>query len=76
MGSRSGRVLDCSTGSLADHSDLEIILGHDPSNDEHKSMIKKVNGELVRAKGLGPYKKLMKGPTIFRTKPMLGKVED
>ena len=51
-----------------------------PSNasasDEHKSMIKKVNGELVRAKGLGPYKKLMKGPTIFRTKPMLGKVED
>ena len=34
MGSRSGRVLDSSTGSLADHSDLEMILGHDPSNDE------------------------------------------
>ena len=34
MGSRSGRVLDSSTGSLADHSDLEIILGHDPGNDE------------------------------------------
>ena len=27
-------MLDSSTGSLADHSDLEMILGHDPSNDE------------------------------------------
>ena len=34
MGSMSGRLLDSSTGSLAPHSALEMILGHGPDNDD------------------------------------------